>query len=124
MIIIIYLGEVIMVLWANLLILSQAQLVQRNTSQHGDKVDMPESEAQLAAPQKNKELLSNQVIKLKLGDVSRVHDELIESQHLIKALKEEGTCRQVGSQKDEHTRVAGVNHNLNNELKTDKEQKE
>jgi hypothetical protein len=85
---------------------------------------MPESEAQLAAPQKDKELLSNQVFKLELGDVSRVHDKLTESQHIIKALKEEGTCHQVGSQKDEHTKVAGVNHNLNDELKTDKEQKE
>jgi hypothetical protein len=61
-----------------------------DASQHGDKVDMPESEAQLAAPQKDKELLSNQVIKLELGGASRVHDELTESQYIIKALKEEG----------------------------------
>jgi chromosome segregation ATPase len=80
-------------------------------------------ETQPASLQKDKELLSDQVVKLE-SDVTSVREKLTESQRMLEALKNEHAV-EMATLEDEHAELADVNqHNLNDELKTAKEQKE
>jgi kinesin family protein C1 len=79
-------------------------------------------ETQLASLQKDKELLSDQVVKLE-SDVTSVREKLTESQRMLEALKNEHAA-EMATLEDEHAELADVNHNLNDEFKTAKEQNE
>jgi chromosome segregation ATPase len=79
-------------------------------------------ETQLASLQKDKELLSDQVVKLE-SDVTSLREKLTESQRMLEALKNEHAA-EMATLEDEHAKLADVNHNLIDELKTAKEQNE
>jgi hypothetical protein len=86
-------------------------------------------ETQLASLQKDKESLSNQVVKFELASNSNrmllvLAKRLTKSQHmLINAMKNEHAA-EMATLKDEHTELADINHNLNDELNTAKHQNE